>query len=393
MNMDQDILLQMTDITKTFPGVKALDHVSLTLKRGTVHALMGENGAGKSTLMKCLFGIYNKDSGTILLEGKEVNFKNSREALDNGVAMVHQELNQALKRSVMDNIWLGRYPKHLGLVVDETKMYRETMKIFDELGINVDPRRRDAAGAIFADGAGARCACRSDAAGAAARALPRARPSLRDDPAAARLRCGAVGPLRPVSAAAAAGHGPRVGLAEAVRPSLRRSRPPCWRCAPSLPSFLCSDTGGYLMKIAIACDHGALALKEAVKAHLTARGMECVDFGTFTADSCDYPDFARPAAEAVSTGACERGIVMCTTGIGVSITANKVHGIRCALLSDPVSARLTREHNDANMMALGAGFVGELLALEIVDTFLDTPFSNGERHKRRIEKLMAVEQG
>ena len=112
MNMDQDILLQMTDITKTFPGVKALDHVSLTLKRGTVHALMGENGAGKSTLMKCLFGIYNKDSGTILLEGKEVNFKNSREALDNGVAMVHQELNQALKRSVMDNIWLGRYPKH-----------------------------------------------------------------------------------------------------------------------------------------------------------------------------------------------------------------------------------------------------------------------------------------
>lgn len=101
MNMDQDILLQMTDITKTFPGVKALDHVSLTLKRGTVHALMGENGAGKSTLMKCLFGIYNKDSGTILLEGKEVNFKNSREALDNGVAMVHQELNQALKRSVM----------------------------------------------------------------------------------------------------------------------------------------------------------------------------------------------------------------------------------------------------------------------------------------------------
>ena len=108
------------------------------------------------------------------------------------------------------------------------------------------------------------------------------------------------------------------------------------------------------MKIAIACDHGALALKEAVKAHLTARGMECVDFGTFTKDSCDYPDFARPAAEAVASGACERGIVMCTTGIGVSITANKVHGIRCALLSDPVSARLTREHNDANMMPLPA---------------------------------------
>ena len=141
MNMDQDVLLEMKNICKSFPGVKALDNVSLTVKRGTVHALMGENGAGKSTLMKCLFGIYNKDSGTILLEGKEVNFKNSREALDNGVAMVHQELNQALKRSVMDNIWLGRYPKHLGLVVDETKMYRETMKIFDELGINVDPHR------------------------------------------------------------------------------------------------------------------------------------------------------------------------------------------------------------------------------------------------------------
>ena len=131
----------MRDVVKAFPGVKALDHAQLKLKPGTVHALMGENGAGKSTLMKCLFGIYNKDSGTILLEGKEVNFKNSREALDNGVAMVHQELNQALKRSVMDNIWLGRYLKHLGLVVDETKMYRETMKIFDELGINVDPHR------------------------------------------------------------------------------------------------------------------------------------------------------------------------------------------------------------------------------------------------------------
>ena len=106
--MEQDILLRMTDITKTFPGVKALDGVSFELKKGTVHALMGENGAGKSTLMKCLFGIYTKDSGQIFLEGKEVNFKNSKEALNNGVAMVHQELNQALKRSVMDNLWLGR---------------------------------------------------------------------------------------------------------------------------------------------------------------------------------------------------------------------------------------------------------------------------------------------
>ena len=138
--MQNDCLLKMTDITKTFPGVKALDHVSLELQAGTVHALMGENGAGKSTLMKCLFGIYNKDSGTILLEGKEINFKNSREALDNGVAMVHQELNQALKRTVMDNIWLGRYPKK-GIMVDEKKMYKDTMAVFKELEINVDPRR------------------------------------------------------------------------------------------------------------------------------------------------------------------------------------------------------------------------------------------------------------
>lgn len=146
------------------------------------------------------------------------------------------------------------------------------------------------------------------------------------------------------------------------------------------------------MKIAIACDHGALALKEAVKAHLTARGMECVDFGTFTKDSCDYPDFARPAAEAVASGACERGIVMCTTGIGVSITANKVHGIRCALLSDPWSAKMTRLHNDTNMMALGAGVVGENLALEIVDVWVGTEFSGGERHQRRIDKVMALEK-
>ena len=146
------------------------------------------------------------------------------------------------------------------------------------------------------------------------------------------------------------------------------------------------------MKIAIACDHGALALKEAVKAHLTARGMECVDFGTFTKDSCDYPDFARPAAEAVSTGACERGIVMCTTGIGVSITANKVHGIRCALLSDPWSAKMTRLHNDTNKMALGAGVVGENLALEIVDVWVGTEFSGEARHQCRIDKVMALEK-
>ena len=140
-DMEQNVLLQMKDITKTFPGVKALDHVSLTVKRGTVHALMGENGAGKSTLMKCLFGIYAKDGGQIFLDGKEINFKSSKEALENGVAMVHQELNQALKRSVMDNLWLGRYPKVGGLMVNERKMYKDTVKVFDELGIKVDPHR------------------------------------------------------------------------------------------------------------------------------------------------------------------------------------------------------------------------------------------------------------
>lgn len=139
--MGHDVLLKMEEISKSFPGVKALDHVSLTVESGTVHALMGENGAGKSTLMKCLFGIYNKDAGHIYLEGQEINFKSSREALDHGVAMVHQELNQALKRSVMDNIWLGRYPTLGGVVVNEKKMLRDTMEIFEELDINVDPHR------------------------------------------------------------------------------------------------------------------------------------------------------------------------------------------------------------------------------------------------------------
>lgn len=137
--MEDNVLLEMKNITKTFPGVKALDNVSLTVKRGTVHALMGENGAGKSTLMKCLFGMYSKDSGEVYLNGKKVDFKNSKEALENGVAMVHQELNQALKRNVMDNIWLGRYPKK-GPFVSETKMYRDTMKVFEELDIKVNPK-------------------------------------------------------------------------------------------------------------------------------------------------------------------------------------------------------------------------------------------------------------
>ena len=146
------------------------------------------------------------------------------------------------------------------------------------------------------------------------------------------------------------------------------------------------------MKIAIACDHGALTLKNKLVSHLTAKGYEMVDFGTHTLDSCDYPDFAAPAAKAVAAGECEKGIVLCTTGIGVSITANKIDGIRCALLSDVMSARLTREHNDTNMMAIGAGIVGKNLALEIADTWLGTEFSHNERHQRRIDKVMALEK-
>ena len=138
--MDQPALLEMRGIPKEFPGVKALDGVNLTVRAGTVHALMGENGAGKSTLMKCLFGIYAKDSGTITLDGKEVSFKSSKEALENGVAMVHQELNQALTRSVTDNLWLGRYPKVGGIMVSEGIMRRRTQEIFEELDVHVDPR-------------------------------------------------------------------------------------------------------------------------------------------------------------------------------------------------------------------------------------------------------------
>lgn len=139
--------------------------------------------------------------------------------------------------------------------------------------------------------------------------------------------------------------------------------------------------------IALGSDHGGFDLKEVVKEHLQKRGFEVKDFGTYDKESCDYPDFGRSAAEAVASGECEKGIVICTTGIGISIVANKVKGIRCALCSETTSARLTREHNDANMLAMGGGLVGELLALEIVDTFLDTEFSGLEKHSRRISKL------
>ena len=146
------------------------------------------------------------------------------------------------------------------------------------------------------------------------------------------------------------------------------------------------------MKIAIACDHGALELKKTVAAHLREKGFEVVDFGCHTTESCDYPDVIAPAARAVAAGECDRGIVMCTTGIGVSICANKIDGIRCALLSDVKSAELTRAHNDTNMMALGGGVVGHYLALDIVDAWLETEFSGGDRHVRRISKITALEK-
>ncbi|MDK4680894.1 galactose/methyl galactoside ABC transporter ATP-binding protein MglA [Kingella negevensis] len=140
-NHEQTILLTMTDVHKSFPGVKALDGVNLSVKSHSVHALMGENGAGKSTLLKCLFGIYTKDSGSIQFLGNEVNFHNAKEALENGISMVHQELNLVKQLNVMDNLWLGRYPKK-GLFVDDKKMYADTKAIFDELDIHIDPREK-----------------------------------------------------------------------------------------------------------------------------------------------------------------------------------------------------------------------------------------------------------
>ena len=139
--------------------------------------------------------------------------------------------------------------------------------------------------------------------------------------------------------------------------------------------------------IAIGCDHGGFALKQAIMKHLEERGLEYRDYGTFSSDSCDYPIYAKAVAHAVADGTCDRGILICGTGIGVSITANKVPGIRCALCGDCFSARATREHNDANILALGARVTGEGLALLIVDTFLDTAFSQDTRHIRRISMI------
>ncbi|MGL6105954.1 galactose/methyl galactoside ABC transporter ATP-binding protein MglA [Romboutsia sp.] len=140
-DVNREFILEMRDISKEFPGVKALSNITLKVRPGTVHALMGENGAGKSTLMKCLFGIYQKNAGQIFLEGNEVNFQTTRQALDNGVSMVHQELNQVRQRNILDNIWLGRYPKK-GIFIDEYKMYEDTIKIFKNLDINIDPRAK-----------------------------------------------------------------------------------------------------------------------------------------------------------------------------------------------------------------------------------------------------------
>ncbi len=146
------------------------------------------------------------------------------------------------------------------------------------------------------------------------------------------------------------------------------------------------------MKIAVCCDHGGLSLKNAVVKFLTENGYETTDFGTTTECSCDYPDFALLAAEAIARGECEKGIFVCTTGIGISIAANKVPGIRCALCTEPLSAKMTRLHNDANALALGGGFTGVNLGLEIVKTFLETPFSGEAKHQRRIDKITQIER-
>ena len=144
------------------------------------------------------------------------------------------------------------------------------------------------------------------------------------------------------------------------------------------------------MKISIGSDHGAFAMKEHLKQYLTEQGHQVVDCGTYSTDSCDYADFAKAAAQLVASGDCDRGIVMCTTGIGISIAANKVRGIRCALCSEPYSAEMTRRHNDANMLAMGGALIGPNMADRIVDVFLNTEFEGG-RHAHRVGKIMAIE--
>ena len=144
------------------------------------------------------------------------------------------------------------------------------------------------------------------------------------------------------------------------------------------------------MKIALACDHGGYELKEFVKTVLEKLGHAYEDFGCYSTESCDYPDFGAAAARAVADGRCERGIVICTTGIGISITANKIKGIRCAHCADCLQAELTRRHNNANMLAIGAGFTGPMLAKKMVEVFLTTEFEGG-RHARRVGKVDAIQ--
>ena len=144
------------------------------------------------------------------------------------------------------------------------------------------------------------------------------------------------------------------------------------------------------MKIALGCDHGGYELKEEVKKILETLGHTYEDFGCYSTESCDYPDFGEAAARAVAEGKCERGIVICTTGIGISIAANKVKGVRCGHCADCLQAELTRKHNDANMMAIGAGFTGVKMAERMVEVFLSTEFEGG-RHQRRVDKMMAIE--
>ncbi len=144
------------------------------------------------------------------------------------------------------------------------------------------------------------------------------------------------------------------------------------------------------MKISMGSDHGAFAMKEHLKQYLTEQGHQVVDCGTYSTDSCDYADFAKAAAQLVASGDCDRGIVMCTTGVGISIAANKVRGIRCALCSEPYSAEMTRRHNDANMLAMGGALIGPNMADRIVDVFLNTEFEGG-RHQRRVDLMMDIE--
>lgn len=147
-----------------------------------------------------------------------------------------------------------------------------------------------------------------------------------------------------------------------------------------------------MVNVALGSDHGGYRLKQEIIMYLEKKGIPYKDFGCEDTSSCDYPEFGAAAAKAVASGEYEKGIVICTTGIGISITANKVKGIRCALCSDTVSARLTREHNDANVLALGAGIVGTNLALSIVEAFLGTDFSGEEKHRRRVEKIKLLEE-